>query len=123
MQTVTSTVYTNKLLTDGRTDTRRHAQRTSHDHISSPCHFMTVVVAVAVAEAVAALQDQCFRMIKWEKKKMFTNCLQTDRRTDGRRTLSDHNSSPRAIAQETRIRPGTTDPWSPGITRPSVLML
>ncbi|KAH3803233.1 hypothetical protein DPMN_156935 [Dreissena polymorpha] len=26
---------------------------------------------------------------------MFTNCL----RTDGRRTLSDHNSSPRAIAQ------------------------
>ncbi|KAH3713560.1 hypothetical protein DPMN_073352 [Dreissena polymorpha] len=29
---------------------------------------------------------------------MFTNCLQTDGRTDGR-TLSDHNSSPRAIAQ------------------------
>ncbi|KAH3790876.1 hypothetical protein DPMN_169084 [Dreissena polymorpha] len=34
---------------------------------------------------------------------MFTNCLQTDRQTDGRtagrRTVSDHNSSPRAIAQ------------------------
>ncbi|KAH3704896.1 hypothetical protein DPMN_079957 [Dreissena polymorpha] len=41
------------------------------------------------------------------QKKMFTNCLQTDRqtdrqtdgRTDGRRTVSDHKSSPRAIAQ------------------------
>ncbi|KAH3871452.1 hypothetical protein DPMN_034654 [Dreissena polymorpha] len=38
MKTVTSTVYTNKLLTDGR----MHVQQTSHDHISSPCHFVTV---------------------------------------------------------------------------------
>ncbi|KAH3790933.1 hypothetical protein DPMN_169141 [Dreissena polymorpha] len=30
--------------------------------------------------------------------------LFTDRRTDGRRTLSDHNSSPRAIAQENKKR-------------------
>ncbi|KAH3895818.1 hypothetical protein DPMN_019985 [Dreissena polymorpha] len=37
---------------------------------------------------------------------MFTNCLQTDGRTDGRRTLSDHNSSPRAIAQADAGAPG-----------------
>ncbi|KAH3876388.1 hypothetical protein DPMN_000228 [Dreissena polymorpha] len=33
---------------------------------------------------------------------MFTNCLQTDGRTDRRQTVSDHNSSPRAIAQGTK---------------------
>ncbi|KAH3826479.1 hypothetical protein DPMN_128385 [Dreissena polymorpha] len=38
MKTVTSTVYTNKLLTDTRT---HNGRRTSHGHISSPCHFVT----------------------------------------------------------------------------------
>ncbi|KAH3887474.1 hypothetical protein DPMN_011491 [Dreissena polymorpha] len=38
MKTVTSTVYTIKLLTDART---HNGRRTSHGHISSPCHFMT----------------------------------------------------------------------------------
>ncbi|KAH3866216.1 hypothetical protein DPMN_029274 [Dreissena polymorpha] len=37
MKTVTSTVFTNKLLKDARTNGRR----TSHGHITSPCHFMT----------------------------------------------------------------------------------
>ncbi|KAH3703871.1 hypothetical protein DPMN_078921 [Dreissena polymorpha] len=42
MKTVTSTVYTNKLLTDARTHARTHnRRRTSHGHISSPCHFVT----------------------------------------------------------------------------------
>ncbi|KAH3697131.1 hypothetical protein DPMN_084618 [Dreissena polymorpha] len=39
METVTSTVYTNKLLTDAHT---HDGHGTSHGHISSPCHFMTV---------------------------------------------------------------------------------
>ncbi|KAH3699685.1 hypothetical protein DPMN_074645 [Dreissena polymorpha] len=38
MKTVTSTVYTNKLLTDART---HNGRRTSHGHISSSCHFVT----------------------------------------------------------------------------------
>ncbi|KAH3809391.1 hypothetical protein DPMN_137754 [Dreissena polymorpha] len=42
MKTVTSNVYTNKLLTDARTHARTHnGHRTSHGHISSPCHFVT----------------------------------------------------------------------------------
>ncbi|KAH3747509.1 hypothetical protein DPMN_181936 [Dreissena polymorpha] len=45
MKTVTSTVYTSKLLTDAHTHTRTQARiygrRTSHGHISSPCHFVT----------------------------------------------------------------------------------
>ncbi|KAH3893535.1 hypothetical protein DPMN_017682 [Dreissena polymorpha] len=39
MKTVTSTVYTNKLLADALMHDKR---RTSYDHISSPCHFVTV---------------------------------------------------------------------------------
>ncbi|KAH3884066.1 hypothetical protein DPMN_008038 [Dreissena polymorpha] len=41
MKTVTSTVYTNKLLTDTRTHARTTQHRTSHGHISSPCHFLS----------------------------------------------------------------------------------
>ncbi|KAH3892986.1 hypothetical protein DPMN_017123 [Dreissena polymorpha] len=37
MMKMTSTVYTHKLLTDRRTD----GHRTSHNHISSLCHFVT----------------------------------------------------------------------------------
>ncbi|KAH3792046.1 hypothetical protein DPMN_145535 [Dreissena polymorpha] len=44
MKTVTSTVYKNTLLTATRTHAHTHARthngrRTSHGHISSPCHF------------------------------------------------------------------------------------
>ncbi|KAH3867693.1 hypothetical protein DPMN_030826 [Dreissena polymorpha] len=39
MKTVISTVYTNKLLMDART---HNGCQTSHGHISSPCHFVTV---------------------------------------------------------------------------------
>ncbi|KAH3876975.1 hypothetical protein DPMN_000828 [Dreissena polymorpha] len=40
--------------------------------------------------------------VKFNVYKLFTD-RQTDGRTDGRRTLSDHNSSPRAIAQAQNI--------------------
>ncbi|KAH3867964.1 hypothetical protein DPMN_031100, partial [Dreissena polymorpha] len=41
MKTVTSTVYTNKLLTDRRPHTHTYGRWTSHSHISSPCHSVT----------------------------------------------------------------------------------
>ncbi|KAH3848986.1 hypothetical protein DPMN_091371 [Dreissena polymorpha] len=44
MKTVTSTVYTNKLLTDAHTHALTYGRRTSHGHISSPCHFVSIVV-------------------------------------------------------------------------------
>ncbi|KAH3816516.1 hypothetical protein DPMN_118032 [Dreissena polymorpha] len=90
MQTVTSTVYTNKLLTDGRTDTRRHAQRTPditrshkltvslHDSCSSShcvnTFFVTVNGGGGGGGGVVVVV-----------KKMFTNCLRTDGRTDAGR--------------------------------------
>ncbi|KAH3710611.1 hypothetical protein DPMN_070100 [Dreissena polymorpha] len=58
MKTVTSTVYTNKLLTDAH---MHDGRRTSHGHISSLCHFVTVLtllwllVAALLALLVAAM--------------------------------------------------------------------
>ncbi|KAH3706616.1 hypothetical protein DPMN_066004 [Dreissena polymorpha] len=87
MKTVTSTVYTNKLLTDART---HNGRRTSHGHISSPCHFMT-----ATGSCCHFCRSNVVRMLAGRKphRNMAPDTKVQDGQPDGRTTPKQYPSA------------------------------